>query len=157
MSVNTTRIDRINYRDQPWNASRNEIINTRTTERERRRTRWKLDEGKERGNTGKGWGEKGCMRSLAWIYVCTYVHVWACVTALSISDTTRTRARMHLPTVSLLLMAAIRHPVYCPQGSVDISFVPHAPLHAGWGTIPDRVQVFDRTTTTTSTLMHERG
>lgn len=156
MSVNTTRIDRINYQgDQPWYARRNEIINTRTTvqarEKESAMKGWR---GKREENA-KGEWEKGCMR--ARVNVC--VLVWAPhVSPPFLYRTTRTRTRMHLPTVSLLLMAAIRHPVYCRRGSVDISFVPRAPLHAGWGTIPDRVRAFDRTTTTRpSVLMHERG
>lgn len=57
--------------------------------------------------------------------VCMSVYV----IALSVPDNARPRQRMHLPTVSLLLMAAIRHPVYCSRGSVDISFVPRPVLH----------------------------
>lgn len=156
MSVNTTRIDRINYGHQSWYARRNEIINTRTTvqarEKESATKGWR---GKREENA-KGEGGRKDVGAPAWM--CALVWGAACVTALSIPDNTYP----HQNAFTYCFVASNGR--YSPprilrgEGRSDISFVRRAPLHAGWGTIPDRVRAFDRTTTTRpSVLMHERG
>lgn len=104
--------------------------------------RWRGERENEReSNT---WGETKRERERGRERWC--VHVWVYMSSPFLYWTTRTRARMHLPTVSLLLMAAIRHPVYCPRGSVDISFVPRSRYMPDEERFPI-VRAFDRATT----------